>query len=1214
MNRAGGDQWEFWIDRGGTFTDVVAHRPDGGFAIAKLLSDNDGAYDDAAVEGVRRLMGVEPGAHLPSRSISAVKMGTTVATNALLERRGAKTVFITTRGFADALEIGDQTRPDIFALEIHKPAPLAAMTIEADERLNAAGELLLPLDQEALKADLAAAREAGCVSAAICFLHGYREAYHEIIAAQLAEAAGFEHITISSEVDPLIRFVPRARTTLADAYLTPAVQARARAVSKALGGAKVQFMTSAGGLVSAEAFRGRDALLSGPAGGVVGMAKTAAALGYRRVIGFDMGGTSTDVSRVDGRELERLDSAPVGDWRVRAPMVAVHTVAAGGGSILNFDGERARVGPESAGADPGPACYGRGGPLTVTDANVLLGRIDSRFFPEVFGSSGDQPLNIDIVRRRFAKLGYSMAASSSESAAEGFLSVAVENMAQAVKRISLAQGYDPAAYALQSFGGAGGQVACRVAEVLSIRTVLVHPMASVMSALGIGLAGRQVWREASVEETLDGNGSDGARRVATRLETDARAELIDQGAALGEVHVGSEARLRYHGADTALPVPLGQAGDMRGAFEAAHRRLFGFVEPERELVIESVRVEARTQGLGGAGATNDIPLRRGGPWPVQLSNLYVDGEWLPCPVYRLSEFGIGAITHGPALIVDAHSQTVVDHGWRASRRNDGFLVLERLELAAEDNAREAWDPTALDPARLELFNQRFMSVAEQMGVTLERTAHSVNIKERLDFSCAVFDAQGGLVANAPHMPVHLGSMGASVRATLETHPDIGAGDAVVLNNPYRGGTHLPDVTVIMPVHDRRAGGRMFFVAARGHHADVGGSAPGSMPPFSTSIEDEGVVIDGVKILSDGVFLEAAAHAAFMRGSRPSRTPDRNIADLKAQLAACARGAEELQRLIDEHGRQVVRAYMGHVQNNAEAAVRRVLSSLPDGDAEVLMDDGSRINVSVTVDRTNASAVIDFAGTSPQQNSNINAPAAITRAAVLYVFRCLVGDEIPLNDGCLKPLDIRIPPRSLLDPVSPAAVVAGNVETSQHVVDALFLAVGASAASQGTMNNLTFGDDARQYYETISGGAGAGPTYDGADAVHTHMTNSRLTDPEIFEQRHPVLVDAHRVRRNSGGFGARTGGDGGVRRLRFLEPMDVALLSFRRSAGAPGLMGGEDGEPGTQRLVRATGRVETLEGRFTAHVEPGDVLVIETPGGGGWGVPARGLQEGVTPDD
>ncbi len=1200
------DSWRFWIDRGGTFTDIIARDPNGSVRTAKLLSEHPEQYDDAVVAGVRRLMGLAADAAIPARSIASVKLGTTVATNALLERRGAPTAFVTTAGFGDSLIIGDQSRPDIFALEIVRPAPLYTQVIEIAGRLDAEGREVTPLDRDAAARAFDDARNAGCEAAAICLMHACQNPAHEEALAAIADAAGFAYVAVSSRVDPLIKLAPRARTTLADAYLTPILRHYVAGLSAALGGAPLYLMTSAGGLMAANAATGRDVLLSGPAAGVVGMAKTAARAGVRRVLGFDMGGTSTDVSRFDGDHYERSAHSVVGGWRVRAPMLAVHTVAAGGGSILHVDGERAQVGPRSAGADPGPAAYGLGGPVTVTDANLVLGRLDARFFPAVFGPDGDRPLNPEASRRKLAQLAFRMGAGGLEAAAEGFIAVAIENMAQAVKRISTAQGYDPSDYALASFGGAGGQLACRVADALDIRAVLIHPMASVQSALGVALADLRMVRESTLAGTLDAAGAARARARADALEGELRDALVDQGADHAAVRRQSRARLRYEGTDAALTVPLAAPEAMRQAFENAHRRLFGFVEDSR-IAIDSIVVEVDAPSPGADELRFDAPKRRGGPAPFDLSQRYEDGALTPCPVYRLQDVAAGGVVHGPALIVEPHSQIVVDRGWRAARQEDGMLVLRRLET----KTAPAGDG-AVDPVRLELFNRRFMAVAEDMGAALERTAKSVNMKERLDFSCAVFDREGGLVANAPHMPVHLGSMGASVRAALDAFPDLRGGEAVVVNAPAAGGTHLPDVTVVAPVTEP-GGERLFFTAARGHHADIGGAEPGSMPPFSRQLSEEGVVIAPMKLLEGGVFQEAAVRAALASGPYPARNPNQNIADLKAQLAACTRGAQGLLRLVADHGREVVVQYLGHVQDNAEEAVRRAIARLTDGAACVAMDGGAEIRVSVRVDHARRSAVIDFAGTSAQQDTNFNAPAAIARAAALYVFRVLTGDDIPLNDGGLKPLEIRTPAGSLLDPGPEAAVVAGNVETSQHVVDALFLATGALAAAQGTMNNLTFGDAARQYYETIAGGAPAGPAASGADAVHTHMTNSRLTDPEVLEARFPVRVEAFGVRQGSGGAGARPGGDGVRRRLRFLAPMSVALLSTRRDAGAPGLAGGQPGAPGAQTLERADGGREALAGRFRVTVEAGDVIEILTPGAGGWGAegepatpsPARG---------
>jgi 5-oxoprolinase (ATP-hydrolysing) len=1186
--------WEFWIDRGGTFTDVIGRDAEGRLHALKLLSDND-AYEDAASEGVRRILGGEAGDI--AATVASVKMGTTVATNALLELKGARTLFLVSEGFADVLTIGDQTRPDIFALKIERAAPLPDRTVEIAGRIAADGSQVEPLDEEAARAALHQAREDGMESVAIALINSYANNIYENRLAELAVAAGFEHVTCSSEASPLIRFVPRASTAVIDAYLQPVLRRYVDRVDAGLEGVPLYFMQSGGGLSDANRFRARNAVLSGPAGGVVGMALTARAAGHDKVIGFDMGGTSTDVSRFDGERYARTDQALIGGRVLRAPMLDVHTVAAGGGSILSFDGERARVGPHSAGADPGPACYGRGGPPTVTDANAVLGRIQPDWFPKVFGPGQDQPLDAAAARDALAGLAEAMGLETPEAAAEGFLAVAVEAMADAIRQISTRQGIDPRGYALNAFGGAGGQHACKVAEALGITTALIHPQAGLLSAYGIGLAPIRETREAGAEAALDEAALTIASEQLDELARVAARSVQNQGG--GEPGVHRELRLRVDGSDTAIPVPFADLATVRAAFADAHRTLFGF-EPDGALIIESLAVEAEAAPRSAAGAAVEIAPQTFAPDAAAHVTLHAGGADQSCPVFPLDALGAGARLSGPALIMDANQTIVVDPGWDAERRSDGMLVLTRRGEAGETRSS-----TALDPITLELFNRRFMAVAEEMGVVLERTAHSVNIKERLDFSCAVFDAAGDLVANAPHMPVHLGSMSASVRAALDAHPDLGPGDAVALNAPYNGGTHLPDVTVIRPVFSKD-GDRLFFVAARGHHADIGGIAPGSMPPFSKTIDEEGVILDCVKILERGTFANEAMKAALSAGPHPARNPARNIADLKAQLAACARGADALSALIEAEGLDVVQAYMGHVQNNAEAAVRRVIEALEDGEAEMMLDGGARIHVAIKVDRQARTAVVDFTGTSAQLANNFNAPEAVARAAVLYVLRCLVDDAIPLNEGCLKPITLIVPQRSLLAPQPPGAVVAGNVETSQLVVDALFAATGRMAAAQGTMNNFTFGDADRQYYETQCGGAAAGldahgAPFEGASAVHTHMTNSRLTDPEVLELRYPVRVLAHGVRRGSGGAGQARGGDGAVRRIEFLEPMQTALLSGRRTTCPPGLHGGEPGRPGAQRLIRADGSTTALPAKFSMRVEPGDIVEIETPGGGGYGL-------------
>jgi 5-oxoprolinase (ATP-hydrolysing) len=1174
--------WEFWIDRGGTFTDVIGRDPDGVEQSAKLLSAS-AAYEDAGVEAMRRMLGAAPAAPFPAERVASIKLGTTVATNALLERNGARTLLVTTRGFADALAIGDQARPDLFALDVVKPAPLHAGVIEADERLDASGAVVWPLDESALAEALARAATDGFESLAVAFLHADLNPDHERRAGALARAAGFDFISLSSDVSPLPRFVPRAETTVVDAYLTPVLAAYVARLEAALAGAPLYFMTSAGALVRAGAFRGRDALVSGPAGGVVGVAGVAPAAGGKPALGFDMGGTSTDVCRYAGA-LERRDTARIAGVRVRAPMLDVETVAAGGGSILAFDGLRARVGPASAGADPGPACYGRGGPATVTDANLVLGRLDPVRFPAVFGPRGDAPLDVAAAETRLAELAQAMGAPSAWAAAEGFLAVAVEQMAGAIRRISTERGFDPRDHALVAFGGAAGQVACDVAEALGVTEVLSPRYASVLSAWGIGQARMRSIRAAGLGTALDDAGVAAAEALTERLAAEATTALAVQGAEAGDEQ--RRLYLSYAEADAALPVPLSDPETARAAFEAAHRRLFGFVEPTRPILIASVEVEISEPpsplrgGVGGGGASSMADGLRADESP--------EIEPTPPPPTPSPQGGGGLITR-------ADTQIFVAPGWIAAEEADGLVRLTRL--AATSSVRQASDRA--DPVTLELYNRRFMGIAEAMGAALERTAHSVNIKERLDFSCALFDTGGGLVANAPHMPVHLGSMGASVRAVRERHLILQRGQAFALNSPYAGGTHLPDITVVMPVWGE-GDAPAFFVAARGHHADVGGVQPGSMPPFSHTIDEEGVLLDALPIMAGGEFLETDVRAALARGQWPARAPDRNIADLKAQIAACQAGAAAVAALIAQHGGAEVARYMGFVQANAEAAVRRAIGVLADGAARVPMDGGGEIVVRVNVDAARGTARLDFTGSSPQLGSNFNTPASVVDAAALYVFRCLVDDDIPLNAGCLAPLEIVVPAGSMLNPRPPAAVVAGNVETSQHVVDALFLALGVMANSQGSMNNFTFGDAERQYYETICGGAGATARAAGADAVHTHMTNSRLTDPEILERRFPVRLEAFEIRRGSGGAGAHAGGEGVRRRLRFLAPMEVALLSTRRRHAPQGLAGGAPAQPGSQRLIEASGTVKEREGCFSIAVRPGDVIEIETPGGGGYG--------------
>ena len=1202
-------QWQFWIDRGGTFTDIVARRPDGTLVVRKLLSENPERYPDAALQGIRELLGVPPGEPIPAEQIEAVKMGTTVATNALLERKGDPTLLLATAGFADALRIAYQDRPDIFAREIKLPSMLYARVAELPERVTAEGEVLRPLDEAATAAALEAAYRDGIRACAIVFMHGYRYPAHEQRAAALAREAGFTQVSISHEVDPLMKLVGRGDTTVVDAYLSPILRRYVDRVAAELGGARLMFMQSNGGLTDATLFQGRDSILSGPAGGIVGAVETSLAAGDGRIIGFDMGGTSTDVSHYYGA-YERTFDTRVAGVRVRAPMMQIHTVAAGGGSILSFDGRRFKVGPESAGADPGPAAYGRGGPLTVTDANVMLGKLDPRFFPNLFGPDGDQPLDRAAVVKHFTTLARDVEQAfgrkvAPEEVAEGFLCIAIENMANAIKEISIHRGYDVARYALCCFGGAGGQHACRVADAIGVGRILLHPMAGVLSAFGMGLADLRVLKTEAVEARLSTELLADLVRRAERLAAEAQADLERQGVARAAIEPGQALHLRYEGSDAALIVPFAAdatAEAVIAGFETAHRRRYGFVVPDKSLTVEAVAVEL--VGRMERPDSPPVPVHAGAPLPCSTATLYCDGRHWEAPIHRREDLGEGFAIEGPALIIEPIGTIVVEPGWTARLEKTGHLVLTRRHAAK----RAAAVGTAVDPVMLELFNNLFMSIAEQMGSTLENTSHSVNIKERLDFSCAVFDRTGSLIANAPHMPVHLGSMGDSVQTIIRQRAgQIRPGDVFMLNAPYNGGTHLPDITVISPVFLDEAEPR-FWVASRGHHADIGGISPGSMPPLSRSVEEEGVLFDDFLLVERSVLREAAVRAMLASGDWPARNPDQNLADLGAQIAANERGAAELRRISGEFGAEIVEAYMGHVQDNAEEQIRQAIDLLHDGEYAYELDNGALIGVRISIDRAQRSAKVDFTGTSAQLDDNFNAPSSICKAAVLYVFRTLVDGDMPMNAGCLRPIELIIPEGSLLRPRYPAAVVAGNVETSQAITDTLYAALGLLAGAQGTMNNFTFGDNEFQYYETICGGAGAGPGFDGASAVHTHMTNSRMTDPEVLEWRFPVLIESFAIRTGSGGAGRQRGGDGAVRRLRFRRPMKAAILANRRRVPPLGLAGGEPGRLGRCRVERADGSVVDIAQNREIAMAEGDVFIIETPGGGGYG-PAAPSQEG-----
>jgi len=1262
------NSWEFWIDRGGTFTDVVGRRPDGTLAAHKLLSENPEAYGDAAVQGIRNLLGLKAGEPIPPGLVGAVKMGTTVATNALLERRGARTLLVTTKGFRDALKIGYQARPKIFARHIVKPDMLFEQVIEVGERVRADGTVEATPDLAALRRDLERAVADGIEATAIVFMHSYHYPEHERQVASLARDVGFLQVSVSHEVSRLIKLVGRGDTTVVDAYLSPILRRYVAGVAQELssspppgggrsarasgpgggGGAatseaprmlhgrhptpdrlrrpdpppagegeehtRLMFMMSSGGLTAAELFQGKDAILSGPAGGVVGMAQTGRAGGFARLIGFDMGGTSTDVSHFDG-EFERTFETEVAGVRMRAPMMLIHTVAAGGGSILHYDGARFRVGPDSAGANPGPKSYRRGGPLTVTDANVMVGKLMPEFFPKIFGPTQQQPLDDQAVGEAFAELA-DQVGRAREEIADGFIKIAVENMANAIKKISVQRGYDVTGYALNCFGGAGGQHACLVADALGMTTVLIHPFSSLLSAYGMGLADIRATRQQALEEPFEDAVLSSIASVGGRLGDDARNGVIGQGVAPEAVTVHARAHIRYAGTDMALVVPAfsiepsverdredvrrtPQLPTMKSAFEAAHKSRFGFIDETKELVVEAVSVEA----IGGGTKFTEPVLPTTGdplPSPTRRTRFYSRGQWHEATVYTRTQLSPGHAVAGPAIVIEPHQTIVVEDGWRAEITAKKHLVLERVVALKRQSAIGT---EAADPVMLEVFNNLFMSIAEQMGVSLQNTAYSVNIKERLDFSCAVFAADSTLVANAPHMPVHLGSMDRAVETIIrENRGKIAPGDVYVINAPYNGGTHLPDITICTPVFDAAQREILFWVASRGHHADVGGISPGSMSPNATTIEEEGVLFDNFKVIDRGRFREQELYAALAGAKYPARNPLQNVNDIKAQIAANEKGVQELDRMVAAFTLPVVKAYMQHVQDNAAESVRRVIDRLHDSAFEYEMDQGTVIKVKITVDKENREATVDFTGTSPQQPTNFNAPEPVTRAAVLYVFRVMVDDDIPMNAGCLRPINIVIPKKSMLSPEYPAAVVAGNVEVSQAVTNCLFGALGALAAAQGTMNNLNFGNAKYQYYETICSGSPAGPGFPGTDAVHTHMTNTRLTDPEVLEFRYPVVLEDFHIRKDSGGRGQWNAGDGVRRTIRFLEQMECTILSGHRRVRPFGLAGGEDGQIGENWVRRKDGRMERLKGADATVIDADEAVIIQTPTAGGYGRP------------
>ncbi len=1228
-------QWQFWIDRGGTFTDIVAKTPSGELVTHKLLSENPERYKDAAVQGVRELLGLKPNEPIPSDRVEAVKMGTTVATNALLERKGERTLLVVTQGFRDQLRIAYQDRPKLFVRKIELPELLYSDVLEIEERIDAAGGVVTLLNTQKAKQEMTAQFNRGFRSVAICLMHGYRYTQHEFALKQIAEEVGFTQISVSHEVSPLMKFVSRGDTTVVDAYLSPILCRYVNQVQSALGDVRLQFMQSSGGLTDAHKFQGKDAILSGPAGGIVGAAAVTQLAGFDKMIGFDMGGTSTDVAHFAG-EYERAFVTEVAGVRLRAPIMQIHTVAAGGGSICTFDGAKFRVGPESAGANPGPAAYRRGGPLTVTDCNVMVGKLRPELFPAIFGVNGDEPLDVEAVKKKFVALEIDVEKATgvrktSYEIAAGFLRIAVENMANAIKHISVQRGYDVTAYTLTCFGGAGGQHACMVADSLGMKRVYIHPFAGVLSAYGMGLADVRTMKQAAVEKQLSDELLDELQPTFAQLGATAKANVSAQGVKQDQIRVVYTLALKYDGTDTTIQLPLvlpplqgeGWGGDgfpslratenhpprnlpvegggtvasLVTAFEQTYRQRYGFLMPNRALVVEAISSEAIGVTQSSQEIAKPVALRSAALQPNAVVEAFFANGACTANVYYRETLQPGDVIDGPAIIKEPIATTLIEPEWRATVTPLNHLVLERVKEASRSHAIG----TTADPVMLEVFNNLFMAIAEQMGVTLANTSYSVNIKERLDFSCAIFDPDANLVANAPHMPVHLGSMGESVRVVLESRRgQMKPGDAFVVNAPYGGGTHIPDVTVVMPIFLKGEREPLFYTAARGHHADIGGITPGSMPPFSKSIEEEGVLLDNVQLVDEGVFLEEELTKILLSGKWPVRNVTQNIADLRAQVASCNKGAEELRKMVTHFGREVTVAYMKHVQDNAEESVRRVIHKLHDGEFGVDLDDGSHIHVKITINRDKREATVDFTGTSAQRPSNFNAPKPVSRAVVLYVFRTLVDDDIPMNAGCLKPINIVIPEGSMLSPQFPAAVVAGNVEVSQAATNCLYGALGVLAGAYGTMTNFTFGNDQYQYYETISGGSGAGPDFDGTDVVQCHMTNSRLTDPEVLEFRYPVRVDSHTILHGTGGDGKFHGGNGADRRIRFLQTMTAGILANNRVNRPHGCEGGEPGAAAKNWVERVDGTREDYGHLCEVQMNKDDVFVIQTPGGGGFG--------------
>ena len=1195
--------WQFWIDRGGTFTDVVARKPDGTIIIDKLLSENSEQYKDAAIAGIKKLLKLKEDDLIPVDQISSVKMGTTVATNALLERKGDRTLLLITRGFGDLLRIGYQNRPLLFDLNIKLPELLYDRVVEVSERLDAKGNVVRNLDEESVREALRNAKNDGINGVAIAFMHSYINPIHEEKIAQIAIEENFLQVSVSHQISPLMKLVGRGDTTVVDAYLSPILRRYVNQVSSELKNSKstkLMFMQSNGGLTDANLFQGKDALLSGPAGGVVSMVQTGIQAGFKKLIGFDMGGTSTDVCHFSG-EYERSFETEVAGVRIRAPMMQIHTVAAGGGSILSFKDGRFQVGPDSAGATPGPASYGKGGPLTVTDCNVLLGKLHPEYFPNVFGVNGDEPLDVEIVRKKFLLMSNEIAKETGKLSmnitliAEGFLKIAVENMANAIKKISIQRGYDVTNYTMNCFGGAGGQHACQVADSLGMKSVLLHPYAGVLSAYGMGLAEIRAIREKHFEKDLENIGY--AEKLIDELSVQASNDVKKQGILETSITLVKKAFLRYQGSHQSLEINFNTINVMKLSFESEHKKRFGFYVEGRKILIEMLTVEAVGKSSENYDFSN-LPSPTIDAIPIINKFMVVNSIETNVPIYNRMDLKIGQKINGPAIICETTGTNIIDDGWNACLDRFQNLILNRYKGKVNEKSLG----TSADVIMLEVFNNLFMNIAEQMGATLANTAYSVNIKERFDFSCALFNAKGDLVANAPHVPVHLGSMSEAIRTVIKLNKNkIYAGDVFVLNAPFNGGTHLPDVTVITPVFNKEGQEIIFFVASRGHHADIGGKTPGSAPPDSKHIDEEGVLIDNFKMFEKGVFRENEMREILSSGKYPCRNIEHNMADLAAQVAANETGIREINSMIKQFGIETVHAYMDHVQDNAEECIRNAITELNEGMYEYELDNNEFIRVKIKVDKIKREATIDFTGTAEKNPFNYNAPMAVCHAVILYVFRTLVGKNIPLNEGCFKPLNIIIPNNSMINAKYPSAVIAGNTEVSQLTCNALFGALGVLAGSQATMNNFVWGNDNIQNYETICGGTGAGPDFHGTSAVQTHMTNTRSTDPEILEARFPVRLEEFSIRKNSGGKGKFNGGNGATRKLRFLEKMIVTTLCSHRKIPPFGVQGGSPGECGKEWLERKDGSIEKLKGNDSCNVDVDDLFIMQTPSGGGFGI-------------